>query len=459
MNTKRFLKPILFVYASTWLFSLLFFLIQIGGRNTSVSEMLAFYSRFITSMQGLIILHVFFILLFLVYFLGRYFINLYKSKGPIVCFKRLLVRLIFPVGLIVFGIKEIISYHSTEVYDYTWNTAIENKNPMAVAHYKKDQKHRGMTVYRIGRSRDFPLDSLVSSNIEWIAVLPYFYQQNESTDSIERGPNRDGWSRRDSSFIAGIKRIKEKGFKVFLKPHLWLGDGWRSNINFKNPKQWDNWFESYKKTMLHYAKMAELTNSEMLCIGTELKTSVIAKPEAWNKLIAQIRSIYSGKLTYAANWDDELDAVPFWGQMDYIGVQAYFPLTKDSYPSLKQIKDGWKPHKARLEALARQYGKKVLFTEIGYKKDSDATVRPWEWGSRFSRLFVAKSEKTQTLAFEALYSEFWHLDWFAGSYIWQWQASGNFAVKGSPAQNKIAEWYNKVIKQPAPEQIINSALR
>jgi hypothetical protein len=40
----------------------------------------------------------------------------------------------------------------------------------------------------------------------------------------------------------------------------------------------------------------------------------------------EIRKIYTGKLTYAANWDD-FDKVPFWKELDYIGIDAYFPLS------------------------------------------------------------------------------------------------------------------------------------
>lgn len=459
MFSKRFFKSVLLVYLSTWLLSLLFFLFQTIGRDVTITEMLSFYGRFIISNRGLLILHLFFVLLLLLFFISRYFVRVYKTKGVKVFARRLLLWLVLPIAMVYFTLKGIVFYNSSEQYDYAWNSAIENKAPKAVSHFKEDQKHRGMTVYRIGRDKNFPLDSLVSSNVEWIAILPYFYQENETSDSIQRRTSLTTWSRRDSSFIHGIRRIKDKGFKVFLKPHLWLGEGWRSNIQFTDKTKWNTWFASYRKTILHYARMAAVTQSDMFCIGTELKTAVENNPEAWRSLIKEIRAIYTGKLTYAANWDDELEIVTFWDTLDYIGVQAYFPLTENGHPNLEQIKEGWQPHKERLKMLSKKYNKRVLFTEVGYKKEADATVRPWEWGSMFSRLFVAKSDKTQVLAYEALYSEFWYQDWFAGSYVWQWLDSSDFAVKGSPAQNKIAEWYFKVVLEPAPESVINNDLR
>jgi hypothetical protein len=36
------------------------------------------------------------------------------------------------------------------------------------------------------------------------------------------------------------------------------------------------------------------------------------RPKYWQELILEIRKVYKGKLTYAANWD-EFKRVPFWG--------------------------------------------------------------------------------------------------------------------------------------------------
>jgi len=105
-----------------------------------------------------------------------------------------------------------------------------------------------------------------------------------------------------------------------------MGFCWRSNINFDHEKDWDNWFESYRKTILHFALMAEKTKAELFCIGTELRSSVKQQPEKWKELIKEIKTIYAGKLTYAANWDCNFDTIDFWNELDYIGIQGYFPI-------------------------------------------------------------------------------------------------------------------------------------
>ena len=202
--------------------------------------------------------------------------------------------------------------------------------------------------------------------------------------------------------------------------------------------------------------MAELAKVELFCIGTELKTSIKKQPERWKQLIAKIRTIYSGQLTYAANWHDEYEDISFWSNLDFIGIQAYFPLTENKNPDLQTIKNGWDTHITKLEQLHKKYQKPILFTEVGYRSDVSATIKPWEWNETLSALYKKKSDKTQQLAFEALFQKLWHKEWFAGVYIWQWdhrstkeQAEKNldFSPRFKPAENVIAKWFGKSIEK------------
>jgi hypothetical protein len=58
------------------------------------------------------------------------------------------------------------------------------------------------------------------------------------------------------------------------------------------------------------------------------------------------------------------------------------------------------------------------------------------------------------LAFEALFKQFWHKEWFAGVYIWQWHTHSNaedattdvdFSPRFKPAENTIAKWFNEPV--------------
>ena len=353
------------------------------------------------------------------------------------------MRLIIPVFILVYGVKFIIDYNNKEDFNYEWNTSVENTSKISKKRFLQDDKIRGMNVYRIGRrNSETTNNELIKNNIEWISVLPYFYQETENSKNINTPDSLGIWSRRDSTLIKGINELHQKQLFVMLKPHLWMNSGWRSNINFDDKKDWNAWFADYKKIMIHYAQMAQKTNVDLFCIGTELRSSLKEVPKKWLSLIKEIKSIYTGKLTYAANWDDDLEFTAFWNEMDYIGIQAYYPLTENKSPSLEEIKKGWDTHLIKLKSISEKFDKKILFTELGYRADASATIEPWAWGSFFERLYLKKSDKTQLLAYQALYEKIWNKPWFAGTFPWEWN-SGDFPVYGKPAQNMIAIWYAK----------------
>lgn len=291
--------------------------------------------------------------------------------------------------------------------------------------------------------------------MEWVAVIPFLHQENENSILMDVPEFPEIFSHRDSSFIQAIDDLHHRGLRVHLKPHLWMQEGWRSNINLKSDADWDRWFESYRINMLRYAKIAQLTNTELFCVGTELRTSIKKQPEQWQRLIMEIRSIYNGELTYAANWYDEYEHISFWDKLDYIGIQAYFPLTKEENPSLESIEKGWDRHIKELEEVYKKYQKPILYTEVGYKSTPDATIKPWEWGSYFSKLTHKKSDKTQQLAYEAMFKKNWNQPWFAGIYIWQWHnrtteesasTDLDFSPRFKPAENVISRWFSTPAK-------------
>ncbi len=440
------------VYIFAWLTSLVLFIIGAVLAGITFLGSLRYFGEALTRLNFVFAIHTLFILLYLLFLIFRYFIRIQKSKGFKVMIKRLSLRLLTP-ALVLFGIfKLIIVRNSSEDFQYNWIPSIENNSGISKDLYQIDKKHRGMTVFgwQYNDNTEVAIDDLIRSNIEWVAVVPFFYQEDEKTHRISTPKKIGQWSKRDSLFIRTITKLKTRDIHIMLKPHLWLGSGWRSNVTQSSLSDWDIWFESYRANMIHYAMMAAETNTDLLCIGTELKSSLKAQPEQWKSLIKEIKAIYKGKLTYAANWDGEYELIDFWDEFDYIGIQAYFPLTKSPNPDLITVKDGWNTHIELLESLSKKHHKPILFTEIGYKSEASATIKPWEWGSALSILSKQKSDKTQQIAFQALYETFWDKDWFAGTYIWQWNTQSkkenvstnlDFSPRYKPAENTIATWY------------------
>ena len=430
------------IYLFTWLSCILFFLYFTFSRAENLLELISWFLSIATRTNGLIIIHVLFLLFYILFRSIKYYITVYKTKGSKIAFKQFLIRFLLPIFLLVIIIKGFIYYNQNENFDYKWYYEAENKNNKTKKRFLVDGKIRGMNAFNVGRRKNLQTSEYLKSNIEWIAVIPYFYQETENSKKIETPDEIGNWSRRDSGFIKDIKILKDKDFFVMIKPHLWMSEGWRSNINFKVESDWDSWFENYRTNMIHYAEMAQKTNADLFCIGTELKSSLKQQPQKWLALIREIKSVYKGKITYAANWDDDLSFTEFWNEMDYIGVQAYYPLTKNSSPNLEEIKNGWNKHIVHLKEISERFNKQILFTEIGYRTDTKATIKPWEWSNTFQRFIRKKSEETQQLAYEALFEKLWNEDFFAGLFPWEWTSS-DFPIYKKPAQNTITIWYGK----------------
>ena len=143
--------------------------------------------------------------------------------------------------------------------------------------------------------------------------------------------------------------------------------------------EWAEWFESYRTFILHYARLAEANGIEALCIGSELRTTVKERPQDWRAIIAEVRKVYHGLLTYGANWYGEFEEVPFWDDLDLIAIHAYFPLSTEQRPTRAQLVRGWRTYLERIERLQRRYRKPVLFTELGYRSVNATAGKPWEW--------------------------------------------------------------------------------
>src|SRR4030095_14963958 len=97
-----------------------------------------------------------------------------------------------------------------------------------------------------------------------------------------------------------------------LKPHLWIRRGeWQGDLAWRDEAAFRRWFDSLRAFTLRYARLAERDGYDPVVVGTERKSPTARAPAAWRRLIADVRAVYRGPLTYAANWD-EAERVAFW---------------------------------------------------------------------------------------------------------------------------------------------------
>jgi hypothetical protein len=196
------------------------------------------------------------------------------------------------------------------------------------------------------------------------------YQEHAASESFKVDkavtPSKEQWREI-------FQMAHQNGLRVMLMPIILLsnprGTEWRGVIN---PPSWDDWFEQYTKFIVYFAQIAAENHVEVLSVGSEL-VSTERYTDRWRKVIAEVRKVYPGKLTYSANWD-HYKVVEYWDQLDLIGMTSYYKLSSSPNPTLKTLMDEWAPIKRGILHWQKQIGKPLLFTEVGWCSQEGASI-------------------------------------------------------------------------------------
>jgi hypothetical protein len=310
-----------------------------------------------------------------------------------------------------------------------------------------EAKHRGMSYACAWHpERDIRYGSPASAEalrelkqlgVNWISITPFGFHRG--TPEIRWG-GANIWET-DESLLAVTKQAHELGIKVMLKPHVW-GRGELAMHEWQDA-QWRTWFHGYTKFIEHYATVARDAQVDAFCIGNEQKVASMHEAE-WRAIIARVRGIYRGPLTYGANFDEVFD-VPFWDAVDWIGVSAYFPLADQPSPDRATLVRAWQPIVTKLASLAETHRKQIVFTEIGYRSADGAAWRQWELPRE-----APLNLDAQQAAYEAFFEAVWPQPWLGGVYPWKWFSYPNhsgpknndYPIDGKPAEEVVRRHYS-----------------
>ncbi len=290
---------------------------------------------------------------------------------------------------------------------------------------------------------DRSLANLAATGAEWIALIVTGYQETVTSTTITRTSPR---TPTDADLIHVINEARSLGLKVMLKPHVDLNndpDHWRGQIRFDNEADWAAWFASYRNFINHYAELAQANGVDAFVVGVEL-AGTSGREADWRQVVAEVRERFSGPITYAANHGGEELAITWWDAVDYIGVDAYYPLTDENDPTVDELKAAWQERIVLLENLSRRYGRPVIFTEIGYRSVDGANRAPWDW-QRDGTIDLQE----QADCYQAVFESFWDQPWFLGVYWWMWwtdpsiggPADDSYTLYGKPAEQILRVWY------------------
>ncbi len=298
-----------------------------------------------------------------------------------------------------------------------------------------------------------PVDSthvkpLLEVNANYAAVMPFGFVPDVDKPQIIYNTDRQWYGETKEGGRNYITQLHKQGIKVMLKPQIWIRRGeFTGYLKMETEQEWLALEASYRDFILEYASLAAQEDVAIFCIGTELEQFVKNRPQFWEQLIVAIKEIYKGQLTYAANWD-EYKRTPFWKDLDFIGIDAYFPVCEDQTPTVDCAIEGWQKWKEEMSAFAKAQERKIVFTEYGYRSVDYTGKEPWKADRSMTEVNLIGQVNTT----QALYESIWNEEWMAGGFLWKWfinheQSGGvennQFTPQNKPVEETIKFYYGQ----------------
>ena len=284
------------------------------------------------------------------------------------------------------------------------------------------------------------VEEIAALGSEWIQVNVKFFQENIYSSRIVTGA---GYEKYWNQFEQIIHKAKEENLKVSILPIVLLsnahGSNWRGMLE---PYDVDKWFRYYEKIIIRIANIAETQDVEMMSVGSEL-VSLQQYQSHWTRIITNTRTIFKGKLNYAANWDAYAD-IGFLDKLDYLGLSGYYNLTDSTNPTKWSLCNSWNYIKREILAFQELHDIPIIFTELGYTSQDGTNMQPWNY---YATDKVDLEE--QKLCYQA-FIEVWGRDErFHGVFFYDWFAEGGptdvgYTIKDKPAEAVVKAWFEQI---------------
>ncbi len=223
---------------------------------------------------------------------------------------------------------------------------------------------------------------------------------------------------------------------------------------------------SFKELAVHYAKFAHKHNLEGYNIATEL-VYMSTNPNYlpwWQNSIANIRREFSGPLAYGSIFTYENPKVTFWSLLDWIGIDAYYPLASPSnpHPPVAEMQATY----AKTLAEVRHWKeanfptKELYFTEMGFTSSQSTLVAPSYTPKNCTVPGSATNFTAQDLGFQVAFDGIReNSDWISGVFVFWFDNVGTsdyyldrhkegskwtcfFTPRGKPAFNTIQKAFS-----------------
>jgi hypothetical protein len=306
--------------------------------------------------------------------------------------------------------------------------------------------HEGYSIYNGYGSSKATESLLKQKNMgsNAMAIVPYSYIADMNTPAPFRFSDSAG-NENDEAVVHAVFTAQEMGMFTLLKPQVFVGGSWPGGIEMPTDAQWDIFFDHYYRWIRHYAFLAEIHGMDALCLGVEFTKATLSRPDAWREMIQKTRGLFSGKLTYAANWGEEFENIEFWDDLDFIGLNSYYPLSKKDNPTDDELSLKFDTVKSKITKVYEHFKKPIIFTEIGFR----SVDTPWR--SPHAEADESINEQAQKRCYEVIFKGIEKEPWCQGILWWKFPSyleyrgaeNNAFTPNNKLAEETVREWFSK----------------
>jgi hypothetical protein len=291
--------------------------------------------------------------------------------------------------------------------------ALPGPGPWGATDLQKGVNYTSYTPAELaGATSDATLQFLAQQGVNSIGIVVTWYMSDTQSTDIAPWPGRGGRTISDGALSHTINTAHRLGLRVMLKPHVDLKVATsRTDLANLAPA----WYTSYRAFITHYAALAKTYNVELFCLGTELDGTVPGHEADWAGIVQAVRAAYPGAITYAGNWPS-YPAITFWNDLDYIGIDAYYPVTDKPNPTADELTAGWQQIANGIKYWREnnKLDQPVLLTELGYRSAAGSNLQ-------FSAPATTQAApEQQAAALQAALTVLPQQPWFRGLYYWNY---------------------------------------
>lgn len=306
--------------------------------------------------------------------------------------------------------------------------------------------HEGYSIYNGYGSQKATESLLKQKNMgsNAMAIVPYTGINDINTPTPLYFSDNAG-SENDDAVVHAVSMARDMGMYTLLKPQIYVGGSWPGGIDMPTDAQWDKFHDYYYRWIRHYAFLAEIHEMDALCIGVEFTKATLSQPDAWREMIKKTRALYSGQLTYAANWGAEFEQIEFWDDLDFIGLNSYYPLSKKDNPTDEELRLQFDTVKTKIKKVYNQFKKPIVFTEIGFR----SVDTPWK--NPHAEADDTINEEAQSRSYEVIFEGIKDEPWCQGILWWKFPSyieyrgehNNAFTPNNKLAEETVRDWFTK----------------